>query len=69
MLSKVWAAVAAFAKKNPAVVSWALTMAVTLAAHFGFHLSAGAMTALVAVVGTVLHTYVHVATRKAAKPS
>ena len=65
MLSKLLAAVAAFAKKNPAVVSWALTMAVTLAAHFGFHVSAGTLTALVAIVGTLLHTYVHVATRKA----
>lgn len=65
LIAQVYAAVAAFVKQNPAIVSWVLTMAVTLAARFGFHVSVTTLTVLVGVVVTLLHGWLHVTTRKA----
>jgi uncharacterized membrane protein len=65
LVAQMYAAVAAFVKQNPAIVSYVLTMAVTLAASFGFHVSATELTILVGVAVSLLHTWLHVTTRKA----
>lgn len=59
MLAQIYAAIAAFVKKNPAVVSYVLTAATAALAHFGFHVSATAMAGVMGVVITLLHAWLH----------
>jgi hypothetical protein len=66
VLSKVLAAIAAFAKKNPAVVSYVVSMGVALAAHYGLHVTSTELVGIMSVLLTVVHGWLHVATRKPA---
>jgi hypothetical protein len=64
MLSKLLNAVMAFAKKNPAVVSYVVSMGIALAAHYGLHVTPAELSGLLAVLLTVTHGWLHVTTRK-----
>lgn len=67
MLSNILTAVLAFCKKNPAVVSWAATAGAAALAHFGFHASAGQIVAILAIVGSIAHLFIHVQVKKGSK--
>jgi hypothetical protein len=58
------AAVAAFAKKNPAVVSYVVSLAIAALAHYGLHVTPAELSGLLAVLLTATHGWLHVATRK-----
>lgn len=55
-------------KANPAIVSWLLTMGTGLLAHYGFKVSSGTLLVIMSEVVTIMHAYLHVAT-KAPKPA
>jgi hypothetical protein len=63
-LASVAAAIAAFAKKNPAAVSYVMSMAVAALAHYGLHVTPTELAGLLAVLLTATHGWLHVATRK-----
>ena len=65
MLNKILDAIAAYANKNPAVVSYVLTMAAGAAAKWGLHLDPAQIAAVVGVVMTLAHAWLHVQTRAA----
>jgi hypothetical protein len=68
MLDKALAAIAAFVQKNPAVVSWLVTVATGLAAKYGLHVTGPQLVAVVGVVMTLAHGWLHVQTKGLGKP-
>ena len=63
MLNKFLDAIASFAQKNPAAVSWLVTAGAGVAAKWGLHLDAAQIATVVAVVGTLAHAWLHTQTR------
>lgn len=63
MLNKVLDAIASYAQKNPAVISWLLTVGSAAAAKWGLHLDSAQIGSVVAVVMTLAHGWLHTQTR------
>ena len=63
MLNKILDAIAAYANKNPAVVSWLVTVATAAGAKWGLHLDPAQIASVVAVVMTLAHGWLHTQTR------
>lgn len=63
MLNKVLDAIASYANKNPAVISWLLTVGSGVAAKWGLHLDSAQIATVVGVVMTLAHGWLHTQTR------
>jgi hypothetical protein len=64
MLSNIANAVLAFAKRNPAVVSYVVSLGVAALAHYGLKVDATQLTAILLALLTWTHAGFHAATRK-----
>lgn len=63
MFNKVLDAIASYAGKNPAVISWLVTMGSAAAAKWGLHLDPAQIASVVGVVMTLAHAWLHTQTR------
>jgi len=55
--------IAAWIKKNPAIVSWLATVASAAIAHFGLKVSPTALVGIVGTVMTIMHAWLHTKTK------
>lgn len=63
MLNKILDAIASYANKNPAVISWLVTMGSAAAAKWGLNLDPAQIAAVAGVVMTLAHAWLHTQTR------